>query len=123
MSTRFAALLVLGVIALSAEAQSIDWHDPRAVARAAADAHPSLRRIEAEVRAARERITIAASYPNPMLMGGIQDLQVDLSHDPMMTMYMVGASQTIPRRSRRQALRSDLGDERQAQQARHDPHE
>jgi len=106
MSTRFTALLALSLVALAGKAQPIDWHDPSAVAQAAANAHPSLRRIEADARGAKERVTTAASYPNPMLMGGIQDLQVDLSHDPMMTMYMVGASQTIPRRSRRNALRS-----------------
>src|SRR5687767_12552604 len=89
----------------AAFAQSVDWNDPQAVARAAADAHPAVRRIEAEARAARERVTPAGAYPNPMLMAGIQDLQVDLSHDEMMTMYMVGASQTIPRRSRREAPR------------------
>lgn len=82
-----------------------DWHDPNAVARAAAAAHPAVRRIEAEAQAARERVAQAGAYPNPMLMGGIQDLQVDLSHDEMMTMYMVGASQVLPRRSRREALR------------------
>lgn len=90
----------------AAFAQSVDWHDPRAVARAAAGAHPAVRRVEAEARAARERVTRAGAYPNPMLMAGVEDLQVDLSHDEMMTMYMVGASQTIPRRSRREALRS-----------------
>ena len=104
MFRRFIALLFLS--GGGAFAQSIDGHDPNTVARAAADAHPAVRRIEAEARAARERTTQAGAYPNPMLMAGVQDLQVDLSHDEMMTMYMVGASQTIPRRSRREALRS-----------------
>jgi len=107
--SRFIALAALSLSTLAggvALAQSIDWHDPNAVARAAADAHPAVRRIEAEARAARERVTQAGAYPNPMLMAGVEDLQVNLSHDPMMTMYMVGASQTIPRRSRREALRS-----------------
>lgn len=98
--------LLLASLSFSALAQPIDWHDPNAVARAAADAHPGVRRIDAEARAARERVTQSGALPNPMLMAGVQDLQVDLSHDPMMTMYMVGASQTIPRRSRREALRS-----------------
>ena len=108
----FRRFLVVAGVSLStlvgepALAQSIHWHDPNAVARAAADAHPAVRRIEAETRAARERVTQAGAYPNPMLMAGVEDLQVNLSHDPMMTMYMVGASQTIPRRSRREALRS-----------------
>lgn len=98
--------LLVSALSVPALAQPIDWHDPHAVARAAADAHPSVRRIEAEARAARERVALAGAYPNPMLMAGVEDLQVDLSHDEMMTMYMVGASQTIPRRSRRDALRS-----------------
>lgn len=109
MFCRFIALAVLSLASLASGAtlaQTFDWHDPDLIARAAADAHPAVRRIEAEARAARERVTRAGAYPNPMLMGGVEDLQVDLSHDPMMTMYMVGASQTIPRRSRREALRS-----------------
>ncbi len=109
MSRRFILLAVWTLSSFASETaigQSIDWQDPRAVARAAADAHPAVRRIEAEARGARERIALAAAYPNPMLMAGVEDLQVDLSHDEMMTMYMVGASQTIPRRSRREARRS-----------------
>ena len=112
MSCRFLALAAFSLSTLASGAafasvlQVPDWHDPNAVARAAADSHPALRRIDAETRAARERVTQAGAYPNPMVMGGIQDLQVDLTHDEMMTMYMVGASQTIPRRSRRDALRS-----------------
>ncbi len=99
-----AAVLVTTQAALMA--QTFDWHDPSAVARVAAESQPAVRRIEAEVRAARERATRAGAYPNPMLMAGIRDLQVDLTQDEMMTMVMVGASQTIPRRSRRAALRS-----------------
>lgn len=110
MFYRFLVLAALSLSTLAGGAasgsQAPDWHDANAVARAAADSHPALRRIEAEARAARARVTQAGAYPNPMLMGGIQDLQVDLTNDEMMTMYMVGASQTIPRRSRRDALRS-----------------
>ena len=109
MFRRFILLAASSLATLAsgaASAPSVDWHDPRAVARAAADAHPAVRRVEAEARAARERVAVAGAYPNPMLMAGVEDLQVDLSHDEMMSMYMVGASQTIPRRSRRQALRS-----------------
>ncbi|MEK6372242.1 MAG: TolC family protein [Acidobacteriota bacterium] len=109
MFHRSIMLAAVGLATLAggaAFAQSVDWHDPTAVAHAAAVAHPAVHRIEAEARAARARVAQAGAYPNPMLMAGIQDLQVDLSHDEMMTMYMVGASQTIPRRSRRDALRS-----------------
>lgn len=101
--------LLIGALCVPAFAQPIDWHDPHAVARAAADGHPAVRRVEAEARAARERVAQAGAYPNPMLMAGVEDLQVDLSQDEMMTMVMVGASQTIPRRSRREALRSAAG--------------
>src|SRR2546430_4877430 len=38
-----------------------------------------------------------------MLMGGVQNQQIDLSRDPMMTMYMAGASQTFVRRERRES--------------------
>jgi cobalt-zinc-cadmium efflux system outer membrane protein len=97
---------VATLLSAVAFAEPPDWHDPDAVARAAAEGHPAVRRIDAEVRAARERVTQAGAYPNPMLVAGVQDLQVDLTHDPMMTMYTVGASQAIPRRARREALRS-----------------
>ena len=83
----------------------INWNDPASVATAAAASSPSLRRVEAEVRAARERTASAGSLPNPMLMTGIQDKQVDFRDDEMMTMYMVGASQTFTRSSKREALR------------------
>jgi outer membrane protein TolC len=86
--------------------QSIDFADPEAVALAAVNRHPSLERLQAQARAARERASVAAAYPNPMVMGGVQNQPLDLSTDEMMTMYMVGASQTIPRRSRREALRT-----------------
>src|SRR2546430_2183639 len=39
-----------------------------------------------------------------MLMAGVQNQQIDLSRDPMMTMYMVGASQTFVRKGRRESL-------------------
>ncbi|HXI11305.1 MAG TPA: TolC family protein [Thermoanaerobaculia bacterium] len=109
MLSRFVALAAFNLLTLAggaAFAATIDWHDANVVARTAADRHPATRRIEAEARSARERITTAGAYPNPMVMAGIQDLQVDLTHDRMMSMYMIGASQTIPRRARRQALRS-----------------
>ena len=39
-----------------------------------------------------------------MLMAGVQNQQIDLSRDPMMTMYMFGASQTFVRKDRRESL-------------------
>ena len=83
-----------------------DFADPRALVEAALAAHPSMERLRAEAAAARERITPAASQPNPMLMGGIEDKQIDLRDDAMMTMYMVGASQTLVRPERLRARRN-----------------
>src|SRR5207247_5484835 len=83
---------------------AIDWNDPRSVAEAALTASPVLREIDANLAAARARRRSAGATPNPMLMAGVQNQQIDLSRDPMMTMYMVGASQTIVRNQRAQPL-------------------
>ncbi|HVG25032.1 MAG TPA: TolC family protein [Thermoanaerobaculia bacterium] len=84
---------------------AIDFQDPRAVAAAAVSAHPTPARIAAEAAAARERVMPAGSLPNPMLMAGVQNKQVDLRDDEMMTMYMVGVSQTLVRPEKREARR------------------
>ena len=91
------------LIATTASA-AIDWNDPRSVVEAALAASPPLREIDANLAAARARQRAAGATPNPMLMAGVQNQQIDLSRDPMMTMYMVGASQTFVRRERREAL-------------------
>src|SRR6266576_5021638 len=91
------------LIAASATA-AIDWNDPRSVVEAAMTASPSLREIDANLTAARARQRGAGATPNPMLMAGVQNQQIDLSRDPMMTMYMVGASQTFVRKERRETL-------------------
>ena len=99
-----AALLAAFLIAPVVTAQSIDWNDPDAVVRAAVDVNPSLASLTAQIQAAKERAASAGSLPNPMLMGGVQNQTLDLSYD-FMTMYMVGASQTFVRKSRRESLR------------------
>jgi cobalt-zinc-cadmium efflux system outer membrane protein len=86
-------------------AAAIDWNDPRSVVAAAIAASPSLRETDANLAAARAQLRGAGALPNPMLMAGVRDQQIDLSRDPMMTMYMVGASQTFVRGERRGALR------------------
>lgn len=86
-------------------AQVVDWHDAEAVVVAALERNPALASIDSRIDAAAERTRSAGAYPNPMLMAGIRDQQVDLTRDEMMTMYMVGASQTIPRKERREALK------------------
>jgi outer membrane protein TolC len=100
-TTSFAAFLLV----LPASAQAFDWNDPDAVVRLAVEANASLASAAAQIQAAKERVAPAGSLPNPMLMGGIRDQQIDLSIDEMMTMYMVGASQTLVRKSRREARR------------------
>ncbi len=106
------------LIAVSASA-AIDWNDPRSVVDAALAASPSLHELDANLAAARARQRGAGATPNPVLMAGVQNQQIDLSRDPMMTMYMVGASQTFVRRERRDALQraSSLDLQRIEQQA------
>src|SRR5438067_9666513 len=103
----FACIAGAFLIALSISASAsaaIDWNDPRSVVAAAVAASPSLREIDANFAAARARLRGAGATPNPMLMAGVQNQQIDLSRDPAMTMYMVGASQTFVRGERRDAL-------------------
>jgi outer membrane protein, heavy metal efflux system len=96
--------LLLLLLAAS-PALAIDFQDPRALVARALETNPSLTRLRAEVAAARERVGPAQSLPNPMLMTGIQNKQIDLRDDEMMTMYMVGASQTFVRPEKRAARR------------------
>ncbi len=83
---------------------AVDWSKPDAVVQAAIEVNASLAALSAQIRAAEERVGPAGSLPNPMLTGGVQNQTVNLSYDSM-TMYMVGASQTLVRKSRRDALR------------------
>jgi cobalt-zinc-cadmium efflux system outer membrane protein len=96
---------IAGALLSAASASALDWNDPHSIVAAAIAASPSLREIDADLAAARAQLRGAGALPNPMLMAGVQDQQVDLSRDPMMTMYMVGASQTFVRGERRDALR------------------
>jgi len=97
-------LLLLLLIATPMHA--IDFNDPRALVQAALETHPTLARLRAETAAARERVAPASAKPNPMLMAGIQNKQIDLRDDEMMTMYMVGASQTFVRPAKLEARRN-----------------
>src|SRR5262249_50946269 len=94
-----------GALLIAASVSAIDWNDPHSVIDAALKASPSFRAIEAQLEAARARERGAGATPNPMLMAGVQNQQIDLARDPTMTMYMVGASQTFVRGERRDALR------------------
>jgi outer membrane protein, heavy metal efflux system len=96
----------LALALTSTTARALEWNDIQSVVDAALASNPAIQRLESELAAARERVTPAASHPNPMLMAGLQDKQIDLSDDQMMTMYMVGASQTFERRAKREARRS-----------------
>lgn len=103
MSTKLAALVVAILFAIPARA--IDWNDPRSLVEAALANSPTLGRLESEAAAARERIKPATAQPNPMLMTGIDNKMIDGRDDEMMTMYVVGASQTITRPSKIEARR------------------
>ncbi|HLJ74579.1 MAG TPA: TolC family protein [Thermoanaerobaculia bacterium] len=93
-----------GALLTASVASAIDWNDPRSVVDAALAASPALREIDANIAAARARLRGAGATPNPVLMGGLQNEQIDFSRDPM-TMYMVGASQTFVRGERHDVLR------------------
>lgn len=100
--------LVLSTICLPTApgmASTLDWRNVQTVVDTALTNSPTLQRLEAEAAAARERTVQAGSLPNPMVMTGVQDKQIDLTSDPMMTMFMVGASQTWTRPSKREARR------------------
>lgn len=85
---------------------AIDFNDPQALVARAVELHPTLARLRADVAAARERIASEGALPNPMVMAGVQNKQIDLRDDGMMTMYMVGASQTLVRPETREARRN-----------------
>ncbi|MDP9190233.1 MAG: TolC family protein [Acidobacteriota bacterium] len=101
----FVAIVAMLSLAFAAGGQTVDWQRADAVVREALENHPALAAIEARIVAAGERTQAAGAYPNPMLMAGVQNQEIDLGRDEMMTMYMVGASQTIPRKRRREALK------------------
>ena len=94
------------LLPVAAHSKTVDWNDPQSVVRAAVEASPALASLRSQIAAARERVVVAGSLPNPMVMAGVQNQQIDLSIDRQMTMYMVGASQTLTRKSRRKAQRS-----------------
>jgi len=101
----FVAAVAITLLTPVLNGQTIDWRDTAAVVAKALERHPALAAVDARIDAAGERTLSAGAYPNPMVMAGMQDKQIDLTNDEMMTMYMVGASQTIPRKGRREALR------------------
>jgi cobalt-zinc-cadmium efflux system outer membrane protein len=101
MNLKYTALLLLVAAPLAAaETTAPDWTSEASVKRAAVAGNPTLLRLDAEIQAARERRLPAGAQPNPMVMAGVQDKQVNLTDDEMMTMYMVGVTQTFTRRSK-----------------------
>src|SRR5258708_19490111 len=105
MTRTLTVACIVGALSFAAEAQALDWNDPNALVEKALASSPSLREIEGQLAAARARVRGAGALPNPMLMTGVQNQQIDLSTDPTMTMYMVGASQTLVRRERQDVLK------------------
>ncbi len=93
------------LFALPIHAQSLDWRDRKAVVTAALGKNTELISLASAADAAAERARVAGSRPNPMLMTGVVNKHIDLTNDPIMTMNMVGASQSLPRRERRDALK------------------
>ena len=104
MSSKLFACIA-GALLTASVASAIDWNDPRSVVEAALAVSPSLRQIDAGLASARARMESAGATPNPMLMAGVENQQIDLTRDPFMTMYVIGASQTFVRGGRRDALR------------------
>jgi outer membrane protein TolC len=100
---------IAGALLIATSASALDWNDPHSVVDAALTASPTLREIDAQLAVARARERAAGALPNPTLMAGVQNQQIDLSRDPAMTMYMAGASQTFIRRERRESLRQAAG--------------
>jgi len=100
---------IAGVLLTAASASALDWNDPHSIVDAALAASPALREVEANLAAAGARQKGAGAMPNPMLMAGVQNQQIDFSTDPNMTMYMAGASQTFVRRERRNVLQREAG--------------
>lgn len=97
---------ILFVLLIAQPLLAIDFQNPQSLVAAAVEKHPTLARLRAEARAAQERVTGAGALPNPMLMAGVQNKEITLSDDEMMTMYMVGASQTLVRGDKREARRN-----------------
>lgn len=113
MKTFIAVPILAALIASAGYAQRPAWNDPDAVAATAVEASPTIRALAAETEAARDAARSAGALPNPMAMGGVQNLNDDLSNDMMMTMYMLGASQSFlpgaQRRSLERAADSAIG--------------
>ncbi|MBW3571865.1 MAG: TolC family protein [Gemmatimonadetes bacterium] len=125
-------VLLLCAAAASASAQEPAPAPPRAAAAATAElpdtagvdaivaralaVHPSIHAAEERVRAARARVAPAGTWPDPMLMAGIQNFPLsDPGFGDFMTMKMVGVSQTVPH-PRRLRLRVEVA-EREADAA------
>jgi outer membrane protein TolC len=96
---RYLLLLLLAATPLA----GLDFNDRQSLVARALETHPALARAAAT---AAERIEPAGSLPNPMVMTGVQNKMIDLRDDAMMTMYMIGASQTLVRPEKRDARRS-----------------
>lgn len=98
---RLAAMLAaLGLLASPARAQVHSEVEPPATLDQfiahAVELSPRLRAVRARADAAQARVSPAGARPDPMLMVGVQNLPVrDPGFGDMMTMKMVGISQTL----------------------------
>lgn len=103
MFSRYFIAAFAASVSTVASAAVVDWSNPASVVDTALSHSPRVIAAEASSRAAAADVRGSGALPNPMLMGGVQDKQVNLADDPMMTMYMVGASQRFTRREKRVA--------------------
>ncbi len=70
-----------------------------------------LRAALEQVNAARARVATAGRFPEPMLMAGLQNLPTKGGFTDEMTMKMVGVTQSLPARGRRDAAQRVAGQE------------
>lgn len=81
--------------------------------------HPAVSAAAARAEAARARVAPAGTWPDPMLMAGIENFPVsDPGFGDEMTMKMVGVSQTIPYPGRTRLRRAAAAGEAAAADAR-----
>lgn len=92
-----AAALVLAVLAVASVAGPAPAATLEATLARVAERNPMLRARDAEIDAARARVTRAGAWPAPMAMAGVINVPTrgGLDYDPM-TMKMLGVSQRVP---------------------------
>ncbi|MGQ0813068.1 MAG: TolC family protein [Gemmatimonadota bacterium] len=100
MNYRMCAPALIAAATLVSAFQSASAQDVDALVATGLREHPSIRAAEARVIAASARVRPAGALPDPMLMAGLENQPLGKeAHEPgpdMMTMKMLGVSQTLP---------------------------